>query len=62
MTSTTFEALRGKPAPKQQTFLDSVASIYLNHGEWPSWAWVDETLDNLGVDALAVLSGLPRET
>ena len=46
---------------EQRLFLETVGMIYLRHGQWPKWAWVDETLEREGISASAVLSSLRRE-
>jgi hypothetical protein len=46
---------------EQRLLLETVGMIYLRHGQWPNWAWVDETLEREGISASAVLSSLRRE-
>lgn len=46
---------------EQRVLLETVAPVYLEHGRWPNWAWVDETLERRGLSAQSVLSSFPRE-
>lgn len=46
---------------EQRVLLETVAAVYLQHGRWPNWAWVDETLERRRLAAQIVLSSLPRE-
>jgi hypothetical protein len=53
-------ALFPAPTTEQQSLIDAVARIYLEHGEWPTWQWLDETLERDGLDATSILASLPR--
>ena len=39
--------------------LDTVAKIYLDHGKWPAWAWLEETLERQNLDAWSIVVGMP---
>jgi hypothetical protein len=49
------------PSAEQRRFLDLVADVYLDHAEWPVWAWMEEMLDRDGLDAEEIAASLPRE-
>jgi hypothetical protein len=49
------------PTPEQQIVLDEVGMLYMQHGQWPRWAWVDELLDGRRLDGTAVFQSFPRE-
>jgi hypothetical protein len=46
---------------QQLTLIEAVASGFFLCGQWPDWEFVDETLENKGIDAIKVLASLPRE-
>ena len=48
------------PTTEQQSLIDAVARIYLELGKWPTWQWLDETLERDGLDATSILASLPR--
>jgi hypothetical protein len=48
------------PTTEQQSLIDAVARIYLEHGKWPTWQWLDETLERDGRDATSILASFPR--
>ena len=50
------------PAPTgdQQVLLETVANIYLENEKWPTWQWLEETLERSGLDAPSIVSTLPR--
>jgi hypothetical protein len=49
------------PTREQQMVLDTVAPVYLKYGQWPTWAWLEETLDRQSLSASEILAGFPRE-
>jgi hypothetical protein len=49
------------PTPDGELLFDVLADVYLKHGQWPSWAYIEETLDRRGCDPLRTLHGLPYE-
>jgi hypothetical protein len=53
-------AMLAPPTSEQQSLIDVVARIYLEHGKWPTWQWLDETLERNGMDATSILASLPR--
>jgi hypothetical protein len=53
-------ALLPAPTIEQQSLIDDVARIYLQHGKWPTWQWLDETVERGGLDATSILATLPR--
>ena len=53
--------LQASLTDEQRVLLATVATVYFQHGRWPNWAWVDETLERRGLVAQVVLSSLPRE-
>ncbi len=48
------------PSAPQQQLIDILGSVYLEHGQWPSWAYVEEKMERLDLDGAAVLASLPR--
>ncbi len=60
MTST-LRGLALPPTPQQKVLLDTIGSVFLQHGRWPAWAWVEEELERQDMDANAVLSSMPHE-
>ncbi len=53
--------LTANPTEEQKILLDKVAMIYLQHRKWPSWAWLEETLERQNLDADAIVAGMPTE-
>jgi len=49
------------PTEEQLLLFEAVTGVYLEHGQWPGWPWVDETFERLGLDAAAILAGCPHE-
>lgn len=50
------------PTAEQQILIDLVGSVYLQYEQWPRWAYVEEKIERLDLDAAAVLASLPRDT
>lgn len=55
------DPLTAEPTDEQQLLLDKVAMIYLKHGKWPSWAWLEETLERQDLDAWTIVASMPAE-
>lgn len=47
--------------PGQQQLIDIVGAVYVEHGQWPGWAYIEEEMERLGLDAVAVLASLPTD-
>jgi hypothetical protein len=60
--TTGFDGLLTSPSSKQAMLLGLVASIYLDNAEWPRWGWLEEELDNAGINGLNILENMPRES
>lgn len=43
----------------QQTLAESVTSIWVEHGQWPTYQWVDHYMARHGLDAVETLSSFP---
>ncbi len=39
----------------------AIADVYLSRYQWPGWAWLEETMDRQGLDALVLWRSVPRE-
>lgn len=48
------------PTSEQQVLLDAVTGIYLEYEKWPTWQWLEETLERDGLDAASIVASLPR--
>lgn len=55
------DPLTAAPSPGELYLLKLVAHIYLTRGAWPSWAWVEENMERVDLNAWAVLSAMPSE-
>lgn len=55
------DPLTAEPTEEQQLLLDTVAKIYLDSSKWPSWAWLEETLERKGLDAGVIVASMPIE-
>lgn len=56
------DPLTATPTEEQQLVLDVVATIYLQHNRWPSWAWLEETMERRNLDAWSIIAGMPTES
>lgn len=48
------------PTSEQQILLEAVAGIYLEHEKWPTWQWLEESLERAGLDTASIATTLPR--
>lgn len=48
------------PTEEQQRVLNHVARIYLVYKKWPSWSWLEETLEREGLDAWPIIANMPK--
>ncbi len=55
------DPLTAIPTADEQILLDCVAKIYLLYTRWPSWAWVDETLERQDLNASVIVADMPTE-
>lgn len=50
----------GLPNREQRFLLDEVATVYLNEGQWPGWAWLEETAERQSLNAAEIVATFPR--
>jgi hypothetical protein len=50
-----------EPTADQQNLIDIVGAVYLAHGEWPGWAYVEESMERSGLSAASVLASVPKD-
>lgn len=60
-TEASYPPLLPDPTSEQQFLIDTVAAVYLRHGEWPGWAFVEEELERSKLNAEVVVASFPRE-
>ena len=46
---------------EQQILIEEIAKVFLEHSDWPTWQYIEETLERKNLDAEILWASLPRE-
>lgn len=57
---TTATAQFPSPTVEQQLMIDELSAVFMSIGQWPCWAWLEETMEREDLDAGWVLASMPK--
>ena len=53
--------LLAPPTAEQLLMIETIGKVFLQHQEWPGWAYIEEQMERERLSAEAVLASMPRE-